>query len=142
MKRLQPVRSHQSRERQEMAPRKPAEDGWTVVEEPTAKVSLDTKGDVLIGVYEGFEMVTMTEDGEEKKFRQDLFRGHELSNPGSSAEITPGVRYGLASGYQLREQLDKAEKGLLTRVTYVDDLPMSGSGRNPMKLTMVEQRKA
>ena len=102
---------------------------WTTVEdESPTMVEFDTPGDVFVGVKQGYQHVTFTDDGEEQEFDICLFRidGDD-------------TLYGIAPGFKLERALSSVPDGTLTRITYKKQID---TGRpSPMKDFKVETAK-
>lgn len=113
--------------------------GWeTVVEEAGIKVQFTEPGDVFIGVYLSTETITdpNAKDGEDEEFLAANFTGiYPEEVVGKPCQMFPG--------WKLRNALESAKvnTGDTVRITYVKDIDMSGSGRNPMKDFRVEVKR-
>ena len=107
-------------------------EGWDTVrgESPTVVV-FDTFGDRFTGTYQGPEVIEnpSAQEGDDKEFTRHNFTGLD------------GKPYAINDSYALGEALRKADAvGLLTRITYVKDIPSKRG--NPLKDLKVEVKRS
>lgn len=93
----------------------------TVAQEAGTRIVFDTIGDSFIGRYNGYRTVE-TADGE--NFKVLTWTG------------TDGEPYETNAGYSLEQAFEDLAPGVITRVTYVKDVPTGQA--SPMKSFRVE----